>query len=586
MPRKRYEILVPFLLNLVFLLGMGLFVGFFYELSDDWFIARNIANGQYNQVFCSYFIQRLSGFLQEWIYPVNAFVLLQIIFAFVSLTTICCIYFNVFEFKVAFLYSFLMECTFAVNFYSIITFSKTAGVLTAAGALTLLWAHHEKKNIGYSIYGLLLAVLGSFYRLKIFYAVAAIFCCCVFALLVDNVFRLGWKNLPRLIKESLTVRNVGLILVLLIFVFGCNHLSIKLIMSSDERMPYYKEYNHLRSTIVDYPMPDYWDAKEEFEQIGVSENDYEMLKVWYFDDQGFGDIETFQGIIDIQQRYEYNKRAIINRIKEMIASVLTEILLLTSEGFLILVLLASAALTVFLFRGKSWMYAVVLLMGIGVLYVYLWIGGRVKFRVVVPLWLSVLVCLCYISRFLQLRDWVLALKQRFQGRIDVFSGVAAIVCCCVILCCTAIIVPAEHKIVNDFDYDALNAYITSEEDKTFVLSYRSYKYLRNRTVLEDPLYIGLDPVFDKCLYYSSPYYAHPSYHALLERHGVTNLYTAIIDSEEFLFVDRKKMELGMMLTYLAEQYGNGKTYSAELVAELSEHYIYKIRTDETSQCIQ
>ena len=51
MTRKPYAIFASFLLNLAFLLGMAFFVGFFYELSDDWFIARNIANGQYNQVF-------------------------------------------------------------------------------------------------------------------------------------------------------------------------------------------------------------------------------------------------------------------------------------------------------------------------------------------------------------------------------------------------------------------------------------------------------------------------------------------------------------------------------------------------------
>lgn len=578
MPKKHYEILVPVLLNLAFLFGMGLCVGFFYELSDDWFISRSIANGQYNQIFCSYFIQRLSGFLQEWIYPVNAFMLLQIVFSFVSLTTICCIYYNVFDYKVALFFSLLLECTFAVNFYSIITFTKTAGVLTAAGALTVLWAHYEKKSIGYSIYGLLLVVLGSFYRLKIFYAVAAVFCCCVFAILADNVFRFGWKRLSGSLKELFTIRNVCLVLALLICVFGCNHLSGKLIMESDEEIAYYKEYNHLRSSLVDYPLPEYEEAQGEFEKLGVSENDYEMLKNWYFDDQGFGDKDTFQGIVDIQQSFEYSKHAVLDRMEEMVLSVLSQIIGLKSEGILVLAVLAFAVLTILLFRGKSWIYALLLLMGIGVLYAYLWIGGRVRFRAVVPLWLSVMVCLCYISRFLRLRDWVLFLNRRFRKTVDVLSGVAAIICCCVILYCTATIIPSENSIVNDYNYKKLNAYITSEEDKTFVLSYNSYKRLRNKTVLQDPLYIGPNPVFDKCLYFGSPYYAHPTYNALLESHGVTNLYTALIDSEEFLFVDRQNTEIDMMLAYLTEQYGNGKTYSCELVDVLSKHYIYRIRT--------
>jgi hypothetical protein len=177
-----------------------------------------------------------------------------------------------------------------------------------------------------------------------------------------------------------------------------------------------------------------------------------------------------------------------------------------------------------------------------------------------------------------LRDWV---KQRFRGKAGVLTGVVAIVFCFVILYGTAIIVPKENKIANHYKSGSLNYYIVSREENTFVLSYGSYKRLRNRTVLQDPLYIGPDPVFDKCLYFGSPYYAHPSYNALLERHGVTNLYTALIDSEEFLFVDRKKKEIDMLLAYLTEQYGNGKTYTCERVAVRDKHYIYRIRTAET-----
>ena len=586
MTRKPYAIFASFLLNLAFLLGMAFFVGFFYELSDDWFIARNIANGQYNQVFCSYFIQRLSGFVQEWIYPVNAFMLLQIVFSFISLTTICGIYFDVFNFKIALLFSMLTECALAVNFYSIITFSKTAGILATAGALTMLWAHHGNKNIGFSIYGFVLVVLGSFYRMKIFYAVAAVFCCCIAAILLAKIWQFGWKSLPSLLREIVTVRNICLVLGLLICVFGCNSLSTQLIMDSDEGLAYYKEYNHLRSTLVDYPLPEYEKAEEAFKKIGVSENDYEMLKNWYFDDQGFGDMETFQGIIDIQQSFEYSDRAVLGRVKEMVRTAYKQIRGLKSEGILMLTFLGCAAMVFILFGDRSWMYAGALLMGIGILYTYLWIGGRVKFRAVLPLWVAVMACLFYITRFLRFRVWMSKLIRRFPKTVTVFSTVISVVCCGVLLYFTATTVPRENKIVNDYDYDALNEYIVSQEDKTFVLSYDSYKYLRNRTVLEDPLYIGPDPVFDKCLYYGSPYYAHPSYNALLASHGVTCLYTAVIDSEEFLYVDRRNQEIDMMLAYLEEQYGNGKTYSCELVNVLNNHYIYRIRTGGKSQYIK
>ena len=173
--KERYAFLASLLINIIFLVGIVLVIGVHFELSDDWVISKNIANGSYDMIFCNYFLQVITGLLQKLIYPYNAFVILQIAFGFLSLTTISYILFDTFKFKKGIWFVLFIECVFAVNAYSLITFTKTAGLLMVAGGLLMLWAYHEKKHLGYSVFGMVLVLFGSFYRFQIFYSVLAVF---------------------------------------------------------------------------------------------------------------------------------------------------------------------------------------------------------------------------------------------------------------------------------------------------------------------------------------------------------------------------------------------------------------------------
>ena len=123
------------------------FNGARYELSDDMFFSMNIANGNYNYIFCNYFIQYLSGLLQQLIYPFNAFMLLQIALGFIGMTSICYILMETTGYKKGFFLVLLVETAFAINIYSLITFTKTAAILMTAGALMIFWAAYEKKKL-------------------------------------------------------------------------------------------------------------------------------------------------------------------------------------------------------------------------------------------------------------------------------------------------------------------------------------------------------------------------------------------------------------------------------------------------------
>lgn len=568
-------LLTSVLVNLFFLIFILLVCGTYYELSDDWFFAKNIADGNYDYTFCSFFIQILTGLLQKIIYPFNAFMILQVILGFIALTSICYILLDTFKFKKGILFVLIIECIFAVNIYSIITFTKTAAFLATAGGLMMLWAYHCKKHIGYSLFGIVMVLFGSFYRMKIFYSVLAIFFFFICACMLYEVKKVSIKSLFDVLKKVLSVQTVSLVLAMLCSVFVVDVVS-RAIIYSGEGMDYYKEYNSLRSSVVDFAMPDYSDESvaEKFQSIGISKNDFAMMRKWYLDDQGNADVETLTKICELQQTEKTGVHHIIN---SMLYEEFMYVVNLTPEGIIILSYLIMAAVILLLHKNKSFLLVGAITFGIGILYSYLWIGGRSNYRAVFSILISAIVCLLYSTRFMEYRQWVQNIRQHKSKLFSIVSASACIVFSLVYLYLTTTITPAELPATVPAGYPKLEEFINSSEDKIFALDRKSYLCFRNAKKLKHPLVLDEEDEFDKCVYFGSTYYAHPRYNELLEDAGIENLYTDIIDSDNIYFVDHG--DIKMFVKYLNEQYGDkNNTYGYKLVANASPFKIYKIIT--------
>lgn len=571
-------ILTSLLINIVFLVGIVLFVGVRFELSDDWFIARNIASGNYDMIFCDYFLQVITGLLQKIIYPYNAFIILQIVLGFLSLTIVSYILFDTFKFKKGIWAVLFVECVFAVNAYSLITFTKTAGLLMVAGGLLMLWAYHEKKHIGYSVFGILLVLFGSFYRFKIFYSVLAVFCffilACVLAKAKKGSF---FRSIFNAVKEILSLKTIALVLVMLIAVFSCKYISSSIFYSTDE-MQYYREYNSARAKVVDWIIPYYELNVEAYEQLGISENDYNMLLDWYFDDKGYSDLETLQQVIKLAD----SEVDVVNRIKSGIYSQTVNLLTLEPDGILTLAYLIVAAV-VFVLYKKGWIFVGGTALPIGLLYSYLYIDGRVRYRAVMGFWFAAIILLIYAVKFLEKRKFADKITKNGEVSSKITKVVSTVVSVVVLI---ALLLLTTVKMVPELDTSMklgssnLSNYISATEGKTFVLSRKAYAIVRDSTVIADALHVNDDDVFSKCVYYGSPYYAHPLYNKLLEDLDIENLYTDIVDNEEFYFLavegvhfydGEKYNEIDSFVEYLNEQYADGETvYGYQLVEKIYE----------------
>ncbi len=575
--KKHESLFLAIAVNLFFLILLSLSVGVAYELSDDWFFAKNIANGNYDYTFCSYFIQILTGVVQKVIYPINAFMLLQIIFGFVSLTAVCYVLLDTFGIKRGFMLAMAVECVFAINAYSAVTFTKTAALLAVAGGLMMLWAYHNKKHIGYSIFGIILILLGSFYRFKIFYSVLAVFACCVLALIISKTRKPFFKSLLEVLKEVLTLKTVSLVAAMLIVVFSCNFIS-KAVIYSGEGMDYYKTYGPLRSAVVDYSIPLYESAPEKYQEVGMSENDYNMLINWYFDDEGYSDVETLEHVVAMQDEEQKSAGA----LKLVISNAYYEfmkIFEMAPEGILIIAYLVIAAAILILYKKKSWLFVGIISFAIFALHAYLWLGGRTRYRAVFSIWFAAIICLIYLTRFMEFRQWVENLKERhFRGLRGGLVGFCDAYMITFFVLTVAVALPQLDVDLN-VEYPNLEQYIAESEGKTFALSRAAYGWVRDEAVLQKPLNIGDDGMFEKCVYFGSPYYAHPSYDELLASFGIENLYTDIIDNPNLLYIDKLDVrDVDMFVAYLNEQYGENATYGYTLVNTIDGFEIYEIIT--------
>jgi len=577
--KKHDALLVSLLINVLFLVGVISVLGVHYGMSDDWFIARNIADGCYDMVFCNYFLQVITGLFQKLIYPYSAFLILQIAFGFISLTTICYILLNCFKLKKGIWLALFIESVFAAKAYTAITFTATAGFLMVAGGLLMLWAYHEKKHIGYSIFGIILVLFGYFHRYKVFYSVLAVFGFFIIASVLSKVEKGNFfRSLFKAIKEILTVKTIALVLAMLVLMFSCKYISTSIIYSTDE-MKYYREFNSARAKVVDYPIGDYDANVEAYESLGISKNDYNVLLSWYFDDEGYSDVETLKKIGDIA---DVNVD-IVFRAKSMVYSQIFKLLTFDQDGIPMLAYLIVAAVMLVLYK-KSWIFVGATAFSIELLYAYLYIGGRLRFRHVVGFLCAAIVLLIYSARFLDKRNFVDKLnKGKAVSRISkvVLSTVSVIVLAAFCLLTTFKMAPSLFTDVR-LENSKLSSYISSTEDKVFALSQKAGGIIKDSTALANAIYISDDPVFSKCVYFGSPYYAHPSYDKLLADIGVKNLFTDIVDNEKIYFLGEEGCyatdgeqfnEVDRLVAYLNEQYGDSGTYTYQLVDRIEE-FVY------------
>lgn len=205
---------------------------------------------------------------------INWYFVLQYFLVFTAFFTIAYVILKLFGEKKGLLLSMIILLPYAYEGYVVFQFTKTAGILTAAGCFYLYYYFREKMTGKSWIFGMFLAWLGSCYRFAMSAAVAAV---CIGSMLgvflINKIVRKEGMQLADFKQKS-----VLFVAVLLLGMVGLRCMDNA--MYSSKEWQEYKEYNYYRGTVRDFPIHKFEGNEEAYAGIGITETEYKNLMNW------------------------------------------------------------------------------------------------------------------------------------------------------------------------------------------------------------------------------------------------------------------------------------------------------------------
>lgn len=175
----------------------------------------------------------------------------------------------------------------------------------------------------------------------------------------------------------------------------------------------YNRFNEARSNILDKKQVDYLENKEEFEKLGFSENDYNLLYGWVFTDKEVFSTENLEKIVEMNtadNKYEWNFKFIINKLVNSI----TDSFKYKHVHVLILTILL---VTVMILNRKNIIYAIMIFMSAFATNFIFYFIQRPVDRVVVPNYIFASILLIFIFDFKYAEKFIRNLKFDKKNKI-------------------------------------------------------------------------------------------------------------------------------------------------------------------------
>lgn len=329
---------------------------------------------------------------------------------------------------------------------------------------------------------------------------------------------------------------------------------------SDPKWEPWQTYNNARYSLVDYPAQDYQDIKAELDAIGVSEDDYWLVRNWITADPDYITAERLQQVADIARKPPEDRSlgaAFLSQAKHMVKSPL-----------LTVSLACMAAAALLLGRRRTLVVVAASLLGAFAACVLFRYTGRLPARVEYSVWLfSLLPCVATCLRCISLarpRTWV-------SERRRLASAVVGIVFA--LLCAVGLAVkwaPAfnveradqflkessfvdQNSLIDRFSEPGV-VYVWDTTTFTQVEKELKYRHLPPKKLMDSTVFVG-------GWTQGSP---------LIEGHnaqlGIENPLKSLIDRPDTFFVTRRKQAIGHVEAYLREHYD--ARASAEVVDEV------------------
>lgn len=581
---SKSDICLAILINVLFLSSILLFCDIKYEVSDD-FVMAAIMSGAYGDAPNPHliFINILWGYLMlpfYYLFPnISWYLIFQLGLILISLVVVSYMLLKKLNKPVAFLLIIILLTFFADDAYILIQFTKTAMLAVMGGGIVFAWSLFGERNWKLKILSAIICLAGTLIRFNIIYIAGGFL---LFILIVE-FGKMFWKerkekNFQKRIVQ-ITISGVCVIAL----AFSLDSLD-SYIYNQDEEYRYFKQYGEARGKIVDASDYGYEAYRTELKKIGVSENDYKLMRTWNFADNEVFTLEVMQKTAEIIADYKKN----VEISKEMILENMQ------TRGIMgYPVFLATAFLIVLtcIFQ-RRYSFAGFCSAGLGFIYIlYFFLRERVVYRMEYAVFVGIFLSVLYF--------WKENEGDYVENRRK-----------CVIL---SLLCLAMQMILYlpDRSYQA----VTSEERKSYIddtffesWNYDARKYRKNvnkgkpenglirelethkenlyfldfQTTMQT-LYYEWNPFqalptgyFDNALYFASVMTNFPEERVCMEEYGITQPLKELVHNNVYL-IDTDTRTLDNKVKFIQEHY-YPNAY-AELYKEIDEYQIWKFHEE-------
>ncbi len=526
-----------------------------FETCDD-FVMKMIASGSftgepdYHMVHMSTILGRLLKLL----YHVNdAFAwyeILQYTTICISLLAITFVLVNHFENRDPFVY--LTVFAIAYSFYTSLQFTKTAALPAFAGHLLIADTIEKKRKTPYYVFSVALLFLSANIRKQEFYACSFL---CIplyvhfFLELISQI-----KDRERLMK---VVKLTAAGLITLVLIIAATKISEA--DNSSAEWQAYREYNEVRSTLLDFGLPEYQSNKELYESVGMDENFYELLlKCDFYDDD----------VYDVEK----GKNLIVERERNIDFTYLFEF---------------AYSFVVYFFSNKEILIYTFLLVTVLILYLLNPEKGSYFNVLLLMVFLLIDILICYHVRkmtffarieisFLSIAIFeILYFTAQSEKKIPLFSS---------LLICMIVFVTLNGYWFKYLKYNCSSYFELEEQkkkitetisaDKDHLYVYQTLdRFWNNEVLFEDIRYLD----FENMLSLGEWTTMSPLVLSNMEKYGVTNPFKDIIDNDKiYLFIHEDDEMLDRIMTHI--QNYHDKNAKLEKVKEIEDYVVYHVVT--------
>lgn len=272
------------------------------------------------------------------------------------------------------IYIFLMKLLYQ-EFYLIYQFTRVSMLCCLAGYLLLFFAFLKDRTRWEKLLGIVLILTGALIRTASFKEITGF----AFFVGVCSIL-LNKKFYP--VKDNRKLWIEGIITACIVAMASVGMMQYNKHIAQNEEWKEYQEYNHMRAVIQDYGWPDYWldyeTYQKEYEEMGISENDYHMYVKGNLSDTDVLDMETVKKLYEFKnEKMREYRPGIVEYIRFTLSDTVV------SQFFFINLIILM--LYFLLYKRSCYDYLMLTNIGIYILmYAYMYHCNRVVDRVAIP----------------------------------------------------------------------------------------------------------------------------------------------------------------------------------------------------------